>query len=234
MASFLLESQVPSRSSFLTRLSNDVSWVAAIPATSDVTVQPPPSSRPHFVSIRPASAQLRMTSGAQYQPLAFACKLVLVRVRVKYGAAAPPPLGLQQARHEHVSLNAQSCAKTNHARPSRVVSPHLIRCCVAPCASGQGGTRTLAPWLIIAIVARVLETSRDGHHDELPELIYAHDRYLYGGHTCTGGSLGCDSLIRLLAMILLTYDSSTRIRLSLHRSPKVLGPLFAWFCNSAS
>ncbi|KAH8127458.1 hypothetical protein LI328DRAFT_165215 [Trichoderma asperelloides] len=185
MAPFLSESQVPSRSSLLTRLSNDDSWVAAIPATSDVTVQPPPSSRPHFVSIRPASAQLRMTSGAQYQPLAFACKLVLVRVRVKYGAAAPPPLGLQQARHEHVSLNAQSCAKTNHARPSRVVSPHLIRCCVAP-----------------SNVARVLETSGDGHHDELPELIYAHD--------------------------------STRIRLSLHRSPNVLGPLFAWFCNSAS
>lgn len=94
-------------------------------------------------------------------------------------------------------------------------------------------TRTLAPWLIIANVARVLETRCDGHHDELPELIYAHDRYLYGRHTCTESSLGCDSLIRHLAMILLTYGSSTRIRLALHRSPTALGPLFLWLCNSA-
>lgn len=137
-------------------------------------------------------------------------------------------------------MNAQSCAKTNHARPSRAVSPHLIRCRVVPCASGQGGTGTLAPWLIIANVqspvARVLETSCDGHHDELPELIGAHDRYLYGRHTCAENSLGCGSLIRLLAIILLTYDASTRIRLSPHRSPNVLGPLSArqlGFCNSA-
>jgi hypothetical protein len=151
--------------------------------------------------------------------------------RVEYGAAALPPLGLQQARYGPQSMNAQSCAKTNHARPSRAVSPHLIRRGVAPCASGQGGTRTLASWLIIANAARVLETSREGHHDELLELIHAHDRYLYGRHTCADNSLGCDSLIRLPAMILLTYGSSTRIRLALHPSPKTLGPLFLWVCK---
>lgn len=133
----------------------------------------------------------------------------------------------------NLCTNAQNCAKTNHARPSRAVSPHLIRRGVAPCASGQGGTRTLASWLIIANVARVLETGCDGLHDELPELMYAHDRYLYGRHTCAESSLGCDSSIRRLAMILLTYDSSTRIRLALHRRPKALGPLFLWVCNSA-
>jgi hypothetical protein len=55
MASFQSESQVPSRNFLFTRLSNDVSGVAAIAATSDATVQPPPSSRPHFALTRPAS-----------------------------------------------------------------------------------------------------------------------------------------------------------------------------------
>lgn len=129
-------------------------------------------------------------------------------------------VGAGSARVEHGAAAASKVRPSAYERPElrenqpretlRAVSPHLIRRGVAPCASGQGGTRTLAPWLIIAIGARVLETRCDGHHDELPELMDAHDRYLYGRHTCTESSLGCDSLIRLLAMIFVTYNSNTR------------------------
>lgn len=99
-----------------------------------------------------------------------------VRVRVKYGAAAPPPLGC-----------SKQGTNLEYVRPElRENQPReTLQGCVAALDSLLRGAMcfrpwTLAPWLIIAKVARVLETSCDGHHDELPELIDAHDRYLYG------------------------------------------------------